>query len=181
VTRRTKKPLAGLIGILSMFAATAAAHRLDEYLQASRLLLARDRVVLEMDLTPGVDVAPMIFSLINKNRNGRISEAEGRAYANQVLKEVLLEVDGRRQRLDLVRYEFPAFQEMSAGEGPIRIEARAAWAGAAGQHLLFYRNDHQPGVGVYLVNALRPESNIEITDQQRDRLQREIRLTFTVR
>ena len=170
------------IVILLTFPAAIVAHRLDEYLQATRLSVAMDRIVLKTDLTPGVDVAPMIFALINTNHDGRISEAEGKAYAKQVLKEIVLEVDGRRQHLDLVSSQFPSFQEMSAGMGAIRIEARAAWAAAPGRHSLFYQNNHRPDLGAYLVNALVPASReIEITEQRRDSRQREIRMGFNVK
>lgn len=165
-----------------VFPPFAAAHRLDEYLQATRVSLAPDRVVLEIDLTPGVDVAPMIFALINTDRDGRISAAEGQAYAEQVLKDVVLEVDGRRQQLALAGNQFPSYQEMSAGIGTIRIEARAAVpAGDPGPHWLFCQNNHRPDMGVYLVNALAPSSDqIEITEQHRDMRQRGIRLGFNV-
>src|SRR5216117_551169 len=122
------------LAILLALPVTLFAHRLDEYLQAARFSLAPDQIVLKMDLTPGVDVAPLIFSLINTNHDGRISESEGRAYANQVLKEIVIELDGRPQHLDLVSSEFPSFQEMNAGVGTIRIEARFAWTGAPGPH-----------------------------------------------
>lgn len=165
-----------------VFPPVATAHRLDEYLQATRVSLAPDRVVLEIDLTPGVDVAPLIFALINTDRDGRISVAEGKAYARQVLKDVVLEMDGRRQHLELAGNEFPSFQEMSAGIGTIRIEARATVAaGDPGPHSLFCQNNHRPDIGVYLVNALVPASaQIEITDQHRDVRQRCMRLGFNV-
>ena len=167
--------------ILLTFPLTLLAHRLDEYLQATRLSLATDRIVLKMDLTPGVDLASMIFTLINTNRDGRISGAEGRAYANQVLKETILEVDGRRRPLDLVNSQFPSFQEMSAGTGVIRIEARAEWPGSPGRHSLLYQNNHRPNLGAYLVNALVPATReIEITGQRRDTFQRELRLDFKI-
>ena len=170
------------LAILLALPVTLFAHRLDEYLQAARFSLASDRIVLKMDLTPGIDVAPLIFALINTNHDGRISEAEGRAYANQVLKEIVVEMDGRPQHLDLVSSEFPSFQEMTAGIGTIRIEARSAWAGAPGPHSLFYRNNHRPDFAAYLVNALVPASrDIEITEQHRDVLQREIRLGFSIK
>jgi len=168
--------------ILLVFPATILAHRLDEYLQATRLSLAADRIVVKTDMTPGVDVAPLVFSLINSNRDGRISEAEGRAYANQVLKETVVEVDGQRLHLELVNSQFPSFQEMNAGLGTIRIEASAKWTGVPGRHLLFYQNNHRPDLGAYLVNALIPASpEIEITAQNRDSRQREIRLGFDVK
>ncbi len=169
------------VAILLVFSATIFAHRLDEYLQSSRLSLALDRIVVKADLTPGVDVAPMIFALINTDRDGRISEAEGRTYANQVLNGMHLEVDGRALHLDLVSTQFPSFEDMRNGTGVIRIEARAAWASVPGRHSLFYQNNHRPDLGAYLVNALVPASSqIQITDQQRDFKQRAIRLEFRV-
>ena len=50
----------GLSAVLLLLPAVALAHRLDEYLQATRLSLALDRVVLKIDLTPGVDVAARV-------------------------------------------------------------------------------------------------------------------------
>jgi hypothetical protein len=177
-----KRTLFAFTVILLIFARSASAHRLDEYLQATRLSLATNQVGVEIDLTPGVDVAPMIFSLINTDHDGRISAAEGDKYAKQVVQETTLEIDGRRSRLDLLRYEFPSFQEMSTGEGTIRIYARAPWSGTIGQHRLVYQNNHKPDLGVYLVNALRPGApNIEITEQHRDPLQRGMNLAFVVR
>jgi hypothetical protein len=178
----TKKALFVAAGILLVFVCAVSAHRLDEYLEATRLSLAANQVGVEIDLTPGVDVAPMIFSLINTDHDGRISASEGEKYAKQVVQETVLEIDGRRFRLDLLRYEFPSFQEMNAGEGTIRIYARAPWTGTAGQHRLVYQNNHRPDLGVYLVNALRPGiPNIEITEQHRDPLQRGLNLAFVVR
>jgi hypothetical protein len=169
----------GIVAALSLFAATALAHRLDEYLQATRLAFARDRIVLKIDLTPGVDVAPTVFARIDTNRDGQISEGEGRAYSQQVLNEIVIELDGRKQRLEIVRFEFPTFEEMSLGVGIIRIEARAPWTVTPGTHELFVRNNHRPDCGVYLVNALVPASpDIEITAQKRDPLQREMRVEF---
>src|SRR4029077_5223606 len=151
-----ERTLFAFMGILLMFVRAASAHRLDEYLQATRLSLAANQVGVEIDLTPGIDVAPMIFSLINTDHDGRISASEGEKYAKQVVQETRLEIDGRRTQLDLLRYEFPSFQEMNAGEGTIRIYAKALWLGAAGQHRLVYQNNHKPDLAVYLVNALRP-------------------------
>jgi nickel/cobalt transporter (NicO) family protein len=165
------------------FPRVAAAHRLDEYLQATRISIESDQVGLEIDLTPGVDVAPMMFALINTDRDGRISAREGRAYANQVLKDLSLELDGRHQQLALVGSHFPSFQEMIAGIGTIRIEARSLVSSAEqGRYLLFYQNNHRPDGSVYLVNALVPASRaIEITEQNRDTRQRGLRLGFNVK
>ena len=58
---------------------------------------------------------------------------------------------------------------MRAGVGAFRIEARATWTLTPGRHVLYYRNNHQPDFGAYLVNALVPASpEIEITAQRSD-------------
>src|ERR1035437_6464096 len=62
----------------------AAAHRVDEYLQATRLSIDIQRVDLEIDLTAGVAVASEVFAWIDTNRDGEISNAEGEAYARQM-------------------------------------------------------------------------------------------------
>jgi hypothetical protein len=177
-----EKVFIAVIAILLIFAPAASAHRLDEYLQATRLSLAADQIGVEIDLTPGVDVAQMVFALINTDHDGRISASEAERYAHQVVRETILEIDGNRSQLAVLKYEFPTFQEMSAGEGVIRIYARAGWRGAPGVHRLVYQNNHKADLGVYLVNALRPASaTIEITEQRRDPFQRGINLGFVLR
>ena len=179
---REKTILFALVGLLLVFAPRASAHRLDEYLQATRLSLSANQIGVEIDLTPGVDVAQAIFAMINTDHDGRISPSEGERYANQMVRETALEIDGRRAQLDVLRYEFPSFQEMSAGEGTIRIYARAIWRGSAGAHRLVYQNNHKADLSVYLVNALRPGTPaIEITEQHRDPFQRGMNLGFLLR
>src|SRR5262249_25551495 len=82
----------------------------------------------------------------------------------------------------LVRTQFPSFQEMSSGEGTIRIEALATCSSPPGRHSLIYQNNHRSDISVYLVNALVPPSpKVEITEQNRDPLQRRIHLSFMVK
>jgi hypothetical protein len=177
----TQKTLFAIAGVL-IFARSASAHRLDEYLQATRLSVSPTEVGIEIDLTPGVDVAPLIFALINTDHDGRISPSEAERYANQVLRETALDIDGHSSQFVVVKYEFPSFQEMSAGEGTIRIYARALWRGSAGTHHLVYENNHKSDFGVYLVNVLRPGTPaIEITEQRRDPFQRGMNLSFVLR
>src|SRR5215467_5668526 len=85
----------GLLTIALAFALlgspeTARAHRLDEYLQAARFSIERYRLDFEIDLTPGSAVAARVFSLIDANRDGRISEEEGQAYSEQLRRAIQL-------------------------------------------------------------------------------------------
>lgn len=164
------------------FQATAAAHVLDEYLQVAQIALAPGGARVELRLIPGVQVADRVFAMIDVDDDGQISSAEEQAYARRVLQDIALEVDGRRAPLALTGIHFPARREMNEGVGAIRLDLAAEAAlGAAGEHQLSLRNDHLPELGVYLVNALVPTtSEIKISGQARDPLQREMRLSFHV-
>jgi hypothetical protein len=164
------------------FQATAAAHVLDEYVQAAQIALAPGGARVELRLTPGVEVADRVFGMIDSDGDGQISPAEEQAYARRVLKDISLEVDGRRAPLALTGIHFPSRREMNEGTGAIRLDLAAEAAlGAAGEHRLSFRNDHLPELGVYLVNALVPTSSeITLGGQVRDPLQREMRLSFQV-
>jgi len=98
------------------------------------------------------------------------------------MQEVALEVDGRRAPLRLAGGGFPSRREMDEGVGAIRLDLTAdAELGTAGEHQLSFRNDHLPELGVYLVNALVPTtSEIKLGGQERDPLQREMRLSLQV-
>ncbi len=72
----------------------AAAHRLDEYLQATLIGVTRDGTDVEIQLTPGVQMLPVLMAVIDQDRDGRISSGEERAYVSLVAREVELRVDG---------------------------------------------------------------------------------------
>lgn len=160
----------------------ASAHRLDEYLQATRLSIDLARVDLEIDLTPGVAVASRIIDSIDTNRDGEISSAEGAAYARRMLRSVTLSVDGLAAPILLVETHFPTPGDMSQGVGTIQLRATAKVPpSGAGRHRISFLNTHQPESSVYLVNALIPaNSRIQIADQRRDRAQHELTLDYTV-
>jgi hypothetical protein len=173
---------AAMAGILLGCPWPASAHRLDEYLQAARFSVQRDSVVVEIDLTAGVSVAPLVSSLIDTNHDGRISEAEGQEYAAEVLRSIELYVDKNLVPLTLAGESFPDLDAMNEGTGMIRLRGTAKYTPlTVGRHKLFYRNMHQPGISVYLANALVPEDKqIEITAQGRDTAQQELTIEYRV-
>jgi hypothetical protein len=161
---------------------TAGAHRLDEYLQATRLSIDVDRVNVEIDLTAGVSVARQVFAWIDTNRDGQISSTEGHAYAQQTLGAVVLSVDGRTASLTLIDSRFPEARDMNGGTGTIRLRATANLpAVTSGRHQLFYVNDHHADMSVYLANALVPsDPRVRIADQRRDPAQHRLTVDFDV-
>ena len=165
----TRVVLLLIFGAALVVPSPAAAHRLDEYLQATRIAVHVNRVHLEVDLTAGRDVAAKVLSLIDADGDGEVSAAEGAAYAHLVVASVILEVDNQVRPVTLVTSRFPSSAEMKAGVGVIRLEGSAKVPSATGRHRLFYQNTHQPTISVYVANALVPTSSrVAIFAQDRD-------------
>jgi len=123
-----------------------------------------------------------VFAWIDTNRDGEISCAEGEAYAQQMLRSVVLKVDGWPVPVRLTGTSFPQFRDMSLGVGTIRLRATAKVPSAgAGRHQVSFSNTHRPESSVYLVNALVPENRrIQLGDPRRDRAQHSLTLDYTV-
>jgi hypothetical protein len=180
-TRTLLVPIA-LVFVWLTHPVKATAHRLDEYLQATRLSVERDRVELEIDLTAGMNVASQIFALMDTDHDGQISPAEGEAYAQSVLSSIAVSIDGRAAPVRLLDSHFPEFRDVSLGVGTTRLRAVAMFPPAdAGRHQIYYRNTHQSEIGAYLVNALVPTNKeIQINEQRRDYLQHELTIEYRV-
>lgn len=155
--------------------AGAAAHRLDEYLQATLIGVSRDGTDVEIQLTPGVAMLPVLLAVIDQDRDGRISPAEEQAYANRVAREVELRVDGVPAPLALIESKFPTIEAMREGLGTIRMKLRTARSG----HSLRFENHHLPQVSAYLVNCLASSSDgLVVGPPERDEQQRSIRFEY---
>ena len=168
-----------LFGVTS----TSFAHRLDEYLQATRIAVATNRIVLAFELTPGVAVAGQVLKLIDQDHDGRVSADEESAYARRFLTDLNISLDGKVVALSVTAVSFPAVQEMRNGTGVIRIRTTSAVDSlSVGGHALRLANGHLPAISAYLVNALQSrDPAVEIGKQTRDELQKEYRLEFRVR
>jgi hypothetical protein len=169
--------------ILGMaFPGIVDAHRLDEYLQATRISIGAGRVLVEMNLTPGAAVAESVMAMIDRDQDGEISSGESLAYAESVVGSVSLGIDGEGHSLGLDKYRFPSAAQIRRGEGIIRLHAAATVPRVSpGPHRLVFANRHRSDIGVYLVNALVPvDDRIRIKSQSRDFLQREYGVEYTV-
>ena len=158
------------------------AHRVDEYLQAARVSVDPDRVSVELDLTPGVAVAPSILAMIDADGNGDISAVERDNYARRVVDGLVVTIDGHTIRPRLDRRQIPALRDLKEGTGSIRLSASAPLpALAVGAHQLFISNRHRADIGVYLANAMMPDDpRIEISAQRRDVFQHELTIEYVL-
>jgi hypothetical protein len=170
-----------LLGLLT-WPSTARAHRLDEYLQATLVTIAPGELRLQINLTPGVDVAEKVLALIDRNHDGTISTNEATAYAELVKRDLLLRVDERKVAVKLTASNFPSPTELHTGWGIIQMEFSASIGRlATGPHRLILKNRHLPASSVYLFNAAQPTSGlVHITRQKRNETQSTGEIEFTI-
>lgn len=174
-----KRPLLSLLLIASAF--LTRAHRLDEYLQATRVAVATNKITLSIDLTPGVAVFDQLIVVIDRDHDGRISRQEADDYGEKFLHDLQIKLDDTPLKLLLVGSRFPPLKDAREGVGIIRLSAVAPINRLApGSHEFAIDNDHLPGISVYLVNALAPKDpTIKIIRQNRNENQSNYRLIFT--
>ena len=166
------KPLIAAIAILPLLGASASAHRLDEYLQATLISIEKDRVHAAMRLVPGVAVSSFVLTSMDTDADGVISGAEQRAYAERVLRDVSLTMDGHVLSPQLISVEFPEVEAMKEGTGEIQIEFSAELPRGGSDRRLIFENHHQSGIAAYLVNCLVPRDKaIRIEAQNRNESQ----------
>jgi len=117
----TLERLYTLLVVLFTQPMVAWAHPLDEYLQVGYLTLEAGRITLELDMTPGVLVAPHVVKLIDADGDGKFSQVEGDAFAQRVLADVTAELDGVRVPLRVTDVQMPEPPAMQAGGGEMRL------------------------------------------------------------
>jgi len=163
-------------------ASPAAAHRVDEYLQATRIAVGMDRIDVEVDLTPGMTMASDVARRVDTNGDGRVSGAEAERYGREILESLSLTLDGRRLPIVFVAVHVPELADMTLGTGTIKLRAAAGISPrGSGHHQLDYANMHRSESSVFLVNALVPaDARIQITNQRRDTAQHRLTLEYTV-
>jgi hypothetical protein len=149
----------------------ASAHRVDEYLQAALISLDQDRDHVEvfLRLTPGIAVSSTVLANVDTDGDGVLSNVEKRAYAERVLADMSLTVDGQRLMPKLVSLDFPQVEEMKEGLGEIQLAFTAALPRGGSHRTLVFENHHQSRIAAYLVNCLTPrDRNIRVVAQNRN-------------
>ena len=119
-----KAKLATLGAMLLSGVTPAAAHRVDEYLQATIIAVEKDRVRADLYLTPGVGVLPVVLADIDADGNGVLSEGERRAYAERVFGDLAVTLNGERLLPRLVSMEFPTVDELREPRQLSRLHER---------------------------------------------------------
>jgi hypothetical protein len=154
---------------LLLAATPLPAHRLDEYLQGTILSVEKSRIQAQITLTPGAMVFPVLIPQIDADGDGAISDTEQRTYAQRVLRDLSLYIDGQPLSPKLVSARFPAVDEMREGRGEIQIAFAADLPPGGPNRKLALENRHQSKFAAYQVNCLVPsDRRIRITAQNRN-------------
>jgi hypothetical protein len=173
------KTSAVAVALLLSLPVTAFGHRLDEYLVATILALDAGRVEGSMRLIPGAGVSSAVIASIDANGDQALSEDERQAYAQRVLRDLSLGIDGQPLTLHLVLARFPPLSQMLLGTGEIQLAFSADLSRRGGGRRLTFENHHQSDIAVYLVNCLVPRNDdIRITAQSRNGNQSVYQLDF---
>ncbi len=157
------------VAMLALAGTPALAHRLDEYLQGAIVSIDKDRLQVQMTLTPGVSVFPILIAAIDSDGDGAISETEQRDYIGRVLEDLSLTIDGHRLTPQLLSLRFPTTDEMKEGRGEIQFDFNAELPRGGNRRKVVFENHHQSRISAYQVNCLIPrDPNIRIAAQVRN-------------
>jgi hypothetical protein len=159
-----------------------SAHRREDYLQAARIGLEPETVLITLDLTPGIAVAESFMAALDRDGDGVLSPEEQRGYAREVVSGLAVEIDERPLQPRVLSWSCPEPSAFRRGEGTLRVQVQATLPKVpAGPHRLLFRNAHLAGHSAYLANALVPESaRVTVTAQRRDRDQSELTIEYVV-
>ena len=177
--------LAALIALLLGLTApppAALAHPLDAYLQATYLTVQPTQIVVELNLTPGVLLAPQLLPLLDPDGDQQITDSEGQTYVDALINDLVLQVDGEPLALTVTKVAMPPHLNIQAGYGTIRVFAAGPLrAELTGTHQIDYRNSFAPPGSIYQVNAFVDKGTaITLGKQNRDSLQQSMTMDFTI-
>jgi hypothetical protein len=130
----------------------AAAHPIDEVVQGAYLTLAPGEVRLELDLTPGAEVSPTVLAALDANGDRAISKAEARRFAQRVLDQTTLTLDGKAAPWRIAKVDAPPYQNLLQATDTLKIYAIARRPDRAGAHTLYFDNRYQPAKSQCIAN-----------------------------
>lgn len=125
-----------------------------------------------MRLIPGILVSSSVIAAIDSNGDGVLSRGEQQAYAERVLSDVSITIDGKILPPKLVAWSFPEPAQMRAGIGEIHVDYTMDLPYGGPNRTLILANHHLSRTSVYLMNALVPQDrNLRILAQKRNERQ----------
>jgi hypothetical protein len=179
-----RAPLRCLSLVVLAFTAVPSAthgHVLDEYVQSTLVAIEPGDIRLKINLTPGIEIAERVLNEIDRNGDGVVSRDESASYAEMLRQDLIVRLDGREIPLMVTASNIPPLDELRSGDGIIQMEFSVhPITFGGGTHQLTLENRHFSSLGVYLLNAARPQSTlIRIAKQHRNANQSRGEIEFT--
>jgi hypothetical protein len=161
----------------------ATAHPVDEVVQGAYLTLAPGEVRLELDVTPGAEVADSLLRSLDADADHHITDAESQAFAERVLKQSTFSIDGRTVSWRFDRVSVPPYQNLNQLGDTLKIYAVTTREDRTGSHTLIYDNRYRPAKSQCIANIfLQPGKGwrYQVASQQHSDDGRQLTVRYTV-
>ena len=130
---------------------TLSRSRLDESSEATLISVGNDDIKVSTRLVPGVAVSAAIIAEIDTDGDGTISDAEQRHYAERVLRDLSITVDGAKISPTLDSQKFLQSRRSGKDSVKFRSEFSLALPLADPTGGSFSSNHHHNEISAYLV------------------------------
>ncbi|MFE9686678.1 nickel/cobalt transporter [Streptomyces sp. NPDC006285] len=153
-------------------AAPAAAHPADEVLQQAYLTPTASRLEIQLDITPGVLVAPAFAKAVDTDEDGKFASFETDAHLRRITSALDVRVDGRALAPEVTGSTYPPYELLVAGGGAVSIEAVVDLS--PGTRTITFTDAYDPGARTtvqenVLIAAHRPVRPSAIEREDRGR------------
>ena len=170
--------------LLAVLSGSALAHPVDEVVQGAYLFLAPGEVRLQLELAPGAQVAGQVVGALDPNADGEVTDGEARAFAEGVLEQSTLTLDGTVAAWSLKSIDVPDLEMIRTGNTVLTIAATAIRPEeAVRRHELTYENRYEPTETLWMANIfVQPASDWRyvVTSQERSWDGSRLTVTFEV-
>ncbi len=147
---------------LFALAATGVAQGPKSLYQLNSITIYRNGVDLDWYMMPGTALAADAFDRIDANRDGVISEAEGKEYARRAFRDITLTVDGKPQTLLVRHVSISTRKEMLTGVGSIDYLVYVVLPERFGRHTLVFENRHRRAESKFTTATLNDKADTSI-------------------
>ncbi len=172
---------AAIGGAVLLTPTPADAHPLDVYLQASYITVQSTGVGIEVDISPGTEVAADLVARLDTDHDGKFSDEEGRAFADVVVADLAVSVDGTSLPITIANVGLPTYKATAAGYGTVKIVATAPGPVSTGTHTVAYENRSRASKSVFQANAfLQDGLRARVGTQERDADQSTLTFPVTI-
>lgn len=112
-------------GVLALAGTSLPAHPHATVDQQVALTLGLDRIAAEITIVPSIATGPDVLARLDTNADGVVADAEGQAFAEDVLATVNVQVANSEVALSTARISVSDTAALEAGLGRIVISAQA--------------------------------------------------------